>query len=125
MWFAPQRLVETRPHVGPSDDQGPGSGEGGTDVDTDLIRQEREVGERGVHGAGDQEPPLPPGQEFPVALPGSHGTPASRGVVGLLAQEEKRPGQAVARDRGDRGAVPVDAGAGAGGSPAGGGGGGA
>jgi hypothetical protein len=81
-----------------------------------------------MHRAGHHEPALPAGQEFPVALPGAHGAsqafpgarpgrhgaPVSRGVVGLLAQEQKWPGQAVGRDRGARGAVHIDAGADAG-----------
>ena len=75
------------------------------------------AGPAGLEDCRAQEPPLPAGQAFPVALPGPRGawlpadTPStSRGVVGLLAQEQKRPGQAVIRDRGDGGAVHVDAG---------------
>ena len=94
----------------------------GADVDAGLIGQQPKVGEGSVHRAGHHQPPLPAGQQFPVPLPGGHGASqefpvpwgghgasASRGVVGLLAQEQEWPGQAVVRDRGDRGAVHVDA----------------
>jgi len=92
------------------DVQGPGPGQAGADAGAELIGQQRQVGEAGVDRAGHHEPPLPAGQEFPVPLPGGHGAFASRGVVGSLAQEQKWPGQAVVRDRGDSGAVHVDAG---------------
>jgi hypothetical protein len=98
-------LVEEGPDVGTGDVQGAGARQGGVDVDAELTGQQSEVGKGGVYRACHHDPPLPPGHELPVTLPGGHRAFAARSVVRLLAQEEKRLGQAVIRNR--VGSVPV------------------
>ena len=124
---AAQVQVEEGPDVGAGDVQGPGSGGAGADVDTDLIGQQREVGERGVAALPTTSHRFQPVRSSQsrsqvitepfTCFPSGDAMIPLPGCSWLLAQEQKWPGQAAIRDR-VRGAVHVDAGAECGSRPA-------